>query len=547
MEVSTKSLDHLGIISGVCREIGLVELIDSLVKSDPQRSISVGEGIYALMLNCLGFVNSTLYLSPAYFRDKPLGVLFRRAVQAEDFNSHSLSSSLDAVYEYGIDKLFFNISLQSIKRYGIELTSRHLDGTTLSVHGDGYGHSDVGTIALKRGHNKQGQHDLRQFILELICGNKEGIPLYMHTADGNETDKVQFPKVLEAYQKEMALAGEWSKNGHYVADSALYVAQTLQKISNILWISRVPETINRARHQIEASESRQWQLLTEHSGYKYQEVKNDYGGIAQRWLILHSDNSYKSSQKSIERKVEKQLAQLTKSLKKEQSTEYSSDLLAQQGLHDWFGSLKDTEKAYFKVGQMSVRQVEHYAKGRRKQDAVPLKVAFFINTVRFERQEILIEKAKQRGAKFILATNDLDSKELTPNKWLHTYKNEQQNTERGFKFIKDPVFMLDKIFLKLPRRIMALTMVIVLCLLVYTLAQYKLRKNLVDKKLSIANQLNKQIQNPTMKWVFTVMRGIQVATIEIDGKIHRSIINMTEQQRIILNAFGDNINVFYTL
>ena len=88
-------------------------------------------------------------------------------------------------------------------------------------------------------------------------------------------------------------------------------------------------------------------------------------------------------------------------------------------------------------------------------------MAFFIDTVRFERQEILIEKAKQRGAKFILATNDLDSKELTPNKWLHTYKNEQQNTERGFKFIKDPVFMLDKIFLKLPRRIMALTMVIV--------------------------------------------------------------------------------------
>ena len=62
--------------------------------------------------------------------------------------------------------------------------------------------------------------------------------------------------------------------------------------------------------------------------------------------------------------------------------------------------------------------------------------------------------------KYVTHSNDLDSKELTPNKWLHTYKNEQQNTERGFKFIKDPVFMLDKIFLKLPRRIMALTMVI---------------------------------------------------------------------------------------
>jgi transposase len=194
-----------------------------------------------------------------------------------------------------------------------------------------------------------------------------------------------------------------------------------------------------------------------------------------------------------------------------------------------------------------VKKVEYYAKGRRKKDAVPLKVSFFISTVGFEREETIIEKVKQRGAKFILATNDLDSKQLTPNKWLHTYKNEQQNTERGFKFIKDPVFMLDKIFLKLPRRIMALTMVIALCLLVYTLAQYKLRKNLVDKKLTITNQLKKEIQNPTMKWIFTVMRGIQVAYVEIDGIIHRSIINLNEQQRNILNCFGDNIKAFYTL
>lgn len=39
MKVETKSLDHLGIISGVCQEIGLVSLIDSLVKSD---SLSTG-------------------------------------------------------------------------------------------------------------------------------------------------------------------------------------------------------------------------------------------------------------------------------------------------------------------------------------------------------------------------------------------------------------------------------------------------------------------------------------------------------------------------
>jgi transposase len=152
----------------MCQEIGLVPLIDRLVQSDPQRTISVGEGIYALMLNGLGFVSSALYLSPDFFRDKLVDLLFRSDLSASDFNSHSLSSSLDAVYDYGINKLFFNVSLHCIKLYNIDITSRHLDGTTLSVHGTGYDQGEVGTIELKRGHDKQGQHDLRLFMLELI-------------------------------------------------------------------------------------------------------------------------------------------------------------------------------------------------------------------------------------------------------------------------------------------------------------------------------------------------------------------------------------------
>jgi transposase len=77
---------------------------------------------------------------------------------------------------------------------------------------------------------------------------------------------------------------------------------------------------------------------------------------------------------------------------------------------------------------------------------------------------------------------------------LDLYKNGQQKVEKGFQFLKDPLFMLDKIFLKLPSRIMALARVMVLCLLVYALAQFKLRKALADQNKTLANQLNKQVQ-----------------------------------------------------
>jgi transposase len=547
MNITTKSIDHLGIVRGICKEIELVKLIDTLVCSDPQRKISVGEGIYALVLNGLGFGNTTLYLSPHFFEDKPIEKLFRPGLVANDFGSHSLSSSLDAIYKYGISKLFFQIALHAVTRYGIQTTSSHLDGTTLMVHGDGYETNEPGVIELKRGHNKQHRHDLRQFLVHLICSDKEGIPLFMSTASGNETDKTEFVKVLESYQAELFSSEVPFGKGPFVADCALYSAITLQKLTNLLWISRVPENINAARHQIQESLSQQWTPFEGHSGYKYQEIQRMYGGIAQRWLIVFSANSYKSTTLAVEAAVDKQALEFQKSVKRLCKIAHESEIEAQNRVLQWFKALKPSEKEYFVLEAVQVRKEERYAKGRRKPDAKPLKTDFFIEKVSFQSQETAIEQAKQRNATFILATNDMDKKALPPDQWLELYKNGQQKVEKGFKFLKDPLFMLDKIFLKLPSRIMALAMVMVLCLLVYALAQFKLRKALADQNKTLANQLNKQVQNPTIRWVFQVMRGIQLASLEMDGKIHQTILNLKDEQKKILNLFGGEIAAFYTI
>jgi transposase len=55
---------------------------------------------------------------------------------------------------------------------------------------------------------------------------------------------------------------------------------------------------------------------------------------------------------------------------------------------------------------------------------------------------------------------------------------EQQAAERGFWFLKDPLFFTDSVFLKSPERIEALTWAMGLCLLVYTFDQRLLRQNL---------------------------------------------------------------------
>ncbi|MDP3705702.1 MAG: DUF4277 domain-containing protein [Legionellaceae bacterium] len=67
-------LDHLGIISGVIDDLGLVQAIDERLQKDKNglEEISPGEAIKGMILNGLGFVSKPLSLTPKFFEHKPL-------------------------------------------------------------------------------------------------------------------------------------------------------------------------------------------------------------------------------------------------------------------------------------------------------------------------------------------------------------------------------------------------------------------------------------------------------------------------------------------
>lgn len=60
---------------------------------------------------------------------------------------------------------------------------------------------------------------------------------------------------------------------------------------------------------------------------------------------------------------------------------------------------------------------------------------------------------------------------------LKEYK-EQQACERGFRFLKDPLFFASRLFVEKAQRVAVLAMIMGLCLLVYSLGQRQLRQAL---------------------------------------------------------------------
>jgi transposase len=113
-----------------------------------------------------------------------------------------------------------------------------------------------------------------------------------------------------------------------------------------------------------------------------------------------------------------------------------------------------------------------------------------------------------------VGTNVMDPKRVSDQEVVNTYK-EQGGVERGFRFLKDPLFLASSVFLKKPERIMALSLIMVLCLLVYRLAEHRLRSRLVETGQTIPDQLGKPTNHPTLRWVFQCFEGIELLHISV--------------------------------
>jgi transposase len=88
MDILIKRLDHLGIVSGTIKSLGIIKLIDERLKKDCQGEVTQGEAVAAMILNGLGFVNKPLTLTPQFFETKPLDILIRKGITEEQLNRY---------------------------------------------------------------------------------------------------------------------------------------------------------------------------------------------------------------------------------------------------------------------------------------------------------------------------------------------------------------------------------------------------------------------------------------------------------------------------
>jgi len=530
----TQRLDHHGIVAGICDEIDLVAQIDRLVPA-PRRQVSIGQAVKAMVINALGFVGRPLYLTPEFFANKPVELLIGPGITAEMLNDDSLGRALDWLFEAGLTKVFAQVASHALRRYGIEHRFVHVDITSFHVHGAYEKDQEPGVIRIVRGYSRDHRPDLKQVIVGLLTTYRSALPAWIQALDGNAADVRVVPGLIKAYVQQFREGEE----PYFVADSALYAEENLQALSEVKWVSRVPERIalaQRLEETVPVADMRQSSL----AGYRLLEVCTTYGSVPQRWIIVCSEAARKRDLAALEKRIEREAEKIEKELRKLAREEFASPKALDAAV-----ARKGRGWKYHTVEFTWVANLHYGRRGRPAADAEPGWVGWRIEGWQIRRDEEAVERARARCGKFILATNELDAEALPAEEILLAYKGQGVGPERGFRFLKDPMFFADSLFLKSPRRIMALIMVMGLALLVYALAEHKLRQELQARNESIPNQVGKPTQRPTMRRIFQMFEGIDVLIIRTPEGVERHITNLSDLHRRILHLLGPAVEKCY--
>lgn len=541
IELDIKRLDHLGVVAGTIRDLGIIELIDEHLGKDSQELVTSGQAVAAMILNFMGYASRPLMLTPQYYETKPVKLLLGENVTPDLLNRHKLGRTLVSLHEFGCEKIFKILALHACMKENVNVQYAHADTTSISLNGSYDSASDLQGLKLTHGHSKDMRKDLVQAVLELVTSQDGGIPLIAKVWDGNASDTVILRERVIAVLEEFVKA----TGRCLVADCKLYAQKTAAMLNKIYFITRVPSTLNREQSVIANALSAEDAWMTppnqdSKKTYKFQEFKIDQFDIDdQRWIVVHSKQTHERAKKSLTRAVAKEVESIKKELFHLQATRFSCEADAKKELalisKKWKFHLVSEEKLtskkiYQEKGHPTVNSV-HTLEWK-------IEAQSLFDQPAFDRE------LNQRSC-FVLATN-ISPEKLPMNEVLEQYK-EQDNTEKGFAFIKTPEFFASSLFLKSPARIEAMLTIMVLTLLVYSIAQRHLRKTLNKLEMTLPNQINQPTKTPTLRMLIQVLEGINCVKITQGDIVNHVIEGLTDSRKLIISLFSENVQKIYQI
>ena len=541
-DIESFDVRHAPIISAFCDKINLSSIIDKAL--DTKMDVSPGKIVKGLVLNTLAG-RDPLYRVEDFFSHQDTGLVVGKGIKAYSFTDDNIGRVLDRIYSYGTQKLFCELSLEAVKKFNIDTTQIHHDTTSVSVWGD-YLNKD-GPFEINHGHSKDKRPDLAQFVLSLLCVEKD-IPIETRIYSGNEDDKTISRAILSRISSYMAKYEIDDKGYIYTGDCSMVTGDNLAFMGGldnpeVKFISRMPATFGVVGTLVsEAVSKNMWagigilseEKKEESAYYRSYEKEVNIEGRTFRAVVIHSDFYDRRRKKKIDKETQKDLEKAKKIKKKLTGTEYfcKKDALV--------AAEKEKLPKYHRL-KTDIEEKKIYKKGRPKNGKKEVADIRYILRCDIIPDDKLIEDLKEEAGCFVLISN-VAASQHSARDILKIYK-EQHGIEKNFGFLKDPLIVND-LFLKKTERIEALGFILVISLLIWRLAERCMRKYIKERDITITGWDKKQTDRPT-----TFMMSTKFCSVHIlkKGGMRWLPRKISSVQKEYLDALGLGEEIFYTV
>lgn len=542
--IESYSVKHLPIVKAYADRLGLVELINHLIPSE----MDLPPGIFFLgmVLDTLSGRNP-LYRLEQFFEDQDTELLLGKKVGAKSFNDVNVGRFLDKVFDVGAVKIFKEISMRAVSSFGLDCRHVHFDTTSRSVYGDyeAYGNDP---FEITYGHSKDHRPDLKQFLISMLCVDRN-VPIFGKIEDGNASDKSVNNNVLSEISKYMAAHGLGTGAFIYIADSAAITKKNLKTMGkDILFISRLPATFNECDRAIkEAVQKDAWEDIgviaktkptkkRPAAYYKSYETEVTLYEETYRAVVIHSSAHDRRRQKRIERKLLEEKKALTGKCLETTKIDY----FCREDAEAAANKLSAEPCTYYEINTQ-VEEKPIYGKGRPRKDGFQkIKEMRYVVSADIAEDVVAVSTFREEAGCFVLLTNvrketegeqiGYDSKAI-----LEAYKD-QYGIEQDFGFLKDPV-IVNSVFLKKPKRIEVLGLILLTSLLIWRLMERSMRQYVAKTGEKLPGWDRKPTDRPTSFMMTTKFTGIMVIKIGNERRLSKPLHS---DQEAFLMALGIN-------
>ena len=276
------------------------------------------------------------------------------------------------------------------------------------------------------------------------------------------------------------------------------------------------------------------------ASYRYYETTVTIDDGDYRAIVYHSSAHDKRRQKRIDRilktskdQLETKIKEVTQQLFKcRPDAEVAAGILA-----------KASEKSLYNL-RSEIIDVPKYSKGRPKKGEVrkPKSIEYELKAT-IEEEPERTEKIRLEAGCFVLITNvpaQDDEQEWPGVELLRLYK-EQDGIEKNFGFLKDPA-IVNAIFLKKPKRVEALGLILLLSLLLWRLIERNLKLHVKKTGKQLPGRKKKLTNSPTAFMMTTKFLSILVITVGRQRKLAKSLNDIQVQY---LRALGVSPECFF--